>query len=134
MPTIDKKYLHSEITGKILQGFYQVANKVGYGFGLEIFKNALAIEFTHIGLKYEPDKSEKIEYKGEKIGEFKADFLVEEKVSVLIISEEEILRKHELKLHNQLRNSNIEVGLLLNVYIESNHKRLFYSNDLKQKG
>jgi len=110
MPTIDKKYLHSEITGKILQGFYQVANKVGYGFGLEIFKNALAIEFAHIGLKYELDKFEKIEYRGEKISQ-----------------------KHELKLYNQLKNSSIEVGLLLNIYIESNHKRLFYSNDLKQK-
>lgn len=133
MPNIDKKYLHSEITGKILQGFYQVANKIGYGFGLEIFKNALSVEFTHIGLKYELDKPENIAYKGERIGEFKTDFLVEEKVSILIISEEEILRKHEVILHNQLKNSQVEVGLLLNFHVESNHKRLFYSNDLKQK-
>jgi GxxExxY protein len=130
---IDNRYLHSEITGKILQGFYQVANKVGYGFELEILKNALSVEFTHIGLKYKADKPEKIEYKGEKIGEFRTDFFVEEKVVVLLISEEEILQKYEVKLHNILKNSQIEVGLLLNIFIESNHKRLFYSNNLKQK-
>ena len=41
---INEKYLHSEITGKILQGFYLVSNKIGYGFDIEIFKKALSIE------------------------------------------------------------------------------------------
>ncbi len=127
---IDKKYLHSEITGKILQGFYLIMNKIGYGFGVEIFKKALIVELEFLGLKCEFDKSIELIYKNEKIGDFKLDILVDKKVNVLIISEDLILRKHEIKLSNQLKNCDIEVGLLLNAHIEGSHKRYFYSNNL----
>ena len=38
---INQNYLHSEITAKILQAFYIVVNNIGYGFGIEVFRNAL---------------------------------------------------------------------------------------------
>ena len=31
---VNEKYLHSEITGRVLQGFYLIINEIGYGFGL----------------------------------------------------------------------------------------------------
>ncbi len=130
---INPKYLHSEITGKILQGFYNVANKIGYGFGIELFRNALIIELEELNLKYELDKVEKLIYKEKEIGIFTVDILVEQKVSISLICEPDILRIHEIVLSNQLKNSDIEVGLLLNSYVDSEHKRLFYSNDLKAK-
>ena len=130
---INKKYLHSEITGKILQGFYFIMNKIGYGFGIEIFKKALIIELTDLGLKCKSDKSVSLNYKNQKIGEFQIDILVENKVNVMIICEENILRIHEVKLSHQLKNSEYEVGLLLNAHIDGEHKRLFYSTELKHK-
>ena len=128
---IDKKYLHSEITGKILQGFYLIMNKIGYGFGIETFKRALIVELEFLGLKCELDKIVELIYRNKKIGDFKFDILVENKVNLLIISEENILREHEVLLSNQLENSNIEVGLLLNAHIDGSHKRNFYSNSKK---
>ena len=131
--TIDTKYLHSEITGKILQGFYLIMNKIGYGFGVEILKKALIVELEFLGLKCELDKPVELIYRNEKIGAFRFDILINNKVSLLIISEENILRKHEVTLSNQLENSDIEVGLLLNAHVEGSHKRNFYSNSLKDK-
>jgi GxxExxY protein len=130
---VNEKYLHSEITGKILQGFYLVSNKIGYGFDIEIFKKALSIELEFLGLKCELNKFKKLRYKNIEIGEFKIDIFVAEKINVMIISEIDILQRHKIKLSNQLKNSNIEVGLLLNVYFESSHNRIFYSNNLKEK-
>ncbi len=129
---IDDRYLHSEITGKILQGFYSVLNEIGYGFGIDVYKKALFIEFQNLALNCESDKALKIEYKGEKIGEFNVDILVEQKVLVMLISQEKIIQKHKIQLSNQLKNSEIEVGLLLNFFIEGEHKRKYYSNSLKR--
>jgi len=130
---INKKYLHSEITAKILQGFYHIISKFGYGFGIEAFRKALTIELEFLGLKCEADELVELNYRDKKIGEFKIDILVEEKVNVMIISDDRNLRKSEIKLSNQLKNSKIEVGLLLKGQIDGEHKRLFFSNDNKQK-
>ena len=109
--SIDSNYLHSEITRKILQGFYLIVNKIGYGFGLDVLKKALIVELEFLGLKCELNKSIDLAHRDQKIGSFKFDILVEDKVCLLIISEENILSKHEKNLLNQLRNSNVEVGL-----------------------
>jgi len=130
---IDPQYLHSEITGKILQGFYIVCNEIGYGFGVDIFKKALVVELESSGLKCEADKYVDILYEGAVIGRFQFDILVEGKVNVHLISSEQILRVHEVTLSNQLKLSEIEVGLLLNIYIEGSHKRKTYTNDIKNR-
>jgi len=130
---INQNYLHSEITAKILQAFYIVVNNIGYGFGIEVFRNALIIELKELELKCEQEKIVKLTYKENEIGEFKMDILVDEKINIMIISEPNILRNHEVILSNQLKNSKIEVALLLNAYIEGEHKRIFFSNDLKPK-
>ena len=116
-----------------MQGFYNVANKIGYGFGIELFKRALIVEFEAMNLEYELDKAQKLIYKEKEIGVFTIDILIEQKVNISIICEPNILRIHEISLSNQLKNSDIEVGLLLSFHIDSEHKRLFYSNDLKAK-
>jgi len=130
---VDPKYLHSEITAKILQGFYKICNVIGYGFEIDFFKKALIIELENSGLKCEPDKQINFSYLGKEVGSFKMDILVEEKVNLKFICSEKFMREHEVILTNQLKLSEIEVGLLLNVYIEGEHRRRIYTNDLKQK-
>lgn len=130
---IDPKYLHSEITAKILQGFYIVCNEIGYGFGHDFFVRSLIVELESLGLKCENDKLVKVSYKGVEIGGFTMDILVDEKVNVKLISSEKILREHEVTLTNQLKLSKIEVGLLLNIYIEGEHKRKIFTNGIKKQ-
>ncbi len=128
---IDPQYLHSEITGKILQGFYVVSNEIGYGIGIDVFKNAMLVELESLGLKCEVDEIINVTYKGSVIGKFPIDILVEDKVNTHLISSGQILREHEVCLSNQLKLSKIEVGLLLNIHIEGSHKRIFYANSTK---
>ena len=130
---INSKYLHSEITAKILQGFYTICNEIGYGIDFEIFKKTLIVEFENSGLKCEANKKVKINYRNIEVGRFTIDILVDNKVNIRLISSERILREHEISLINQLKLSKIEVGLLLNHYIEGEHKRKIYTNDIKNK-
>jgi GxxExxY protein len=129
---VNEKYLHSDITGKILQAFYLIINEIGYSFGLEIFKKALIKELDFLGLSCKADKHFSLLHRNEKIGEFTVDILVEKKVNVMLISKEKIERKDEIRLSNQLYHSDIEVGLILNAYIEGEHKRNYFSENSKQ--
>ena len=56
------EYLHSEITGKILQSYFQVYNNVGFGFDKTIYISSLHIEFQKSGLKSEINKPIEIYY------------------------------------------------------------------------
>jgi GxxExxY protein len=129
----DPRYLHSEITGKILEGFYRICNKIGYGFELEIYKRALAIEIETLGLSCEIDKLVRLDYKGSDIGTFQMDLLVDNKVIVKLTDFDSIRQKDETALINQLKMSDIEVGLMLNIHLEKSHKRKVYTNDLKEE-
>ena len=50
----------------------------------------------------------------------------------MLISEEKTELKDEVRLSNQLYHSNIEVGLILNAYIEGEHKRNYFSQSSKE--
>ena len=42
---------HSDITDLILNAFYKVHRKLGYGFNEKVYENSLAIELRKLGLK-----------------------------------------------------------------------------------
>ena len=126
-------YLHSETTGAVLQAFYAVCNKLGYGFETDVYKKTMALELESVGLICDLNKTMPIMYGGSEIGKFEIDILVDNKVSLLVIVSEQIERKDEVKLMNQLKQTDIEVGLILNFYIEGEHKRKVFTNSIKKK-
>ena len=69
--------LHSYITSKILRAFYDVYHELGYGFLENVYQNALYKELLRSGLKCEPQKKIEVYYKGEVVGLYYADILVE---------------------------------------------------------
>lgn len=127
----NKQYLHSEITGKILQCFYHVYNHTGYGFDKVIYIKALQIEFQKSGLKSETFKNVEIYYQMQDIGDFTADIVVEDKVLIKIGIDESLSSRDELVLYNYLKTSILEVGLLLNFGTSPEQRRKTFSNNNK---
>ncbi|MBU0661166.1 GxxExxY protein [Patescibacteria group bacterium] len=127
----NEKYLHSEITGKILQAFYQVFNNTGYGFDRSVYIKSLHIELQKAGLKSECNKTVEIYYQTKDIGNFISDIVVEDSVLLKICTKEELTSTDEQMLFNHLKVSILEVGLLLNFGISPQHKRKVYTNDRK---
>jgi GxxExxY protein len=62
----------------------EVFNKYGKGFKEMIYQNALAEEFTHLGIKFEKEKRVEIYSvdSGKSLGYYTPDFIVEDKVVV----------------------------------------------------
>lgn len=43
-------YLHSDITALAIKAFYNVYNKLGYGFLEKVYENSMLIELRKLGL------------------------------------------------------------------------------------
>lgn len=110
----EEKYLHSELTGKIIGCAMEVHKTLGNGFQEVIYQRALDIEMAQQGLTASREHEMDIFYKGIKIGNRRADFFVEEKVMVEIKAVKELEDVHLAQAINYLEAYGLEVSLLLN--------------------
>jgi len=123
--------LHKALTGQIIQSFYKVYNKLGYGFLEKVYENALSIELDKQGLEYSKQHPIEVHYFNKKVGEYYADIVVAGEVIIEIKASEFIRYEHEIQLINYLRATRIEVGLLLNFGRKPTFKRKIYTNNRK---
>ena len=116
-------YPHSDLTEKIIAAAYDVYNAMGRGFLEKVYENALALELRSRGLAAEPQSPIEVRYRGEVVGEYFADLLVEGKVIVEIKAAATLEGAHEAQLLNYLKATGIGVGLLINFGPEIQIKR-----------
>ena len=123
--------LHANITEKIIKAFYKVNNTLGFGFLEKVYENAMVVELQKLGCKVLQQKSIKVYYKNEEIGDYYADLLVNDSVIVELKAAESLCEEHEAQLINYLKATDKEVGLLLNFGKKAEFKRKIFSNDRK---
>lgn len=75
-------YKHSEITNKIIKAYYNVYNKLGYGFLEKVYENSMLIELHKLGLQCEKQFPIKVFFDEYEVGEYFADILVDSRVIV----------------------------------------------------
>jgi GxxExxY protein len=106
--------IHPDLTEQILSSFYKVYNTLGYGFLEKVYENALAFELRKNGLIVQAQKSIKVFYEGEEVGDYFADLLVNELVIVELKAVESLRQEHHAQLINYCKATGIKIGLLLN--------------------
>jgi GxxExxY protein len=123
--------LHQELTEKIIGAFYSVNNSQGFGYLEKVYENSMAIELKLLGLKVERQKNLQVFYRGETVGDYFADLVVNDNVIVELKAGEAICKEHELQLINYLRATNIGIGLLMNFGKKAELKRKIFTNNKK---
>ena len=119
---------YKELTEKIINIFYRVYSKLGYGFLEKVYENAIMIEFKKEGISVVSQSPIKVLYENNVIGEYFMDVLVDDKVIVEIKAAKGLATENEAQLLNYLKASNIEVGLLLNFGPKPEIKRKIFDN------
>lgn len=119
---------YKEITDIILKSFYEVYNELGDGFLESVYENALYIVLTGHGLSVERQRDISVFFRGNVIGDFKADLIVEGNVIIELKAVRALDPAHEAQLINYLKATNIEVGLLLNFGRKPEFERFIYNN------
>ncbi|MDR4503190.1 MAG: GxxExxY protein [Candidatus Scalindua sp.] len=118
--------LHKNTTGKIIKAFYEVNNKLGFGFLEKVYENAMAIELGKIGCTVSKQKNIKVYYDKEEVGDYYADLIVDDLVIVELKVAETICEHHEFQLINYLKATQIEVGILLNFGKKAEFRRKIF--------
>ena len=121
-------FKHKELTDKIINIFYRVYNKLGYGFLEKVYENAMIIELEKEGILAVSQSAISVSYEGKIIGEYYADILVDNKVIVEIKAIKHLVEENEAQLLNYLKATNMEVGLLLNFGTKPDFKRKAFDN------
>ncbi len=125
--------LHSNISSTILKGFYTVANALPFGLDKSFYCNALTIELQQLGLKIDNNQQQEVKYKDQSIGQFTFDLVVNTVVVVQLSADKIFIADNTDLAKNYLKLTDFEVLLLLNFGIEAEHKRVFLSNNYKNR-
>ncbi len=123
--------LHEELTNKIICAFYTVYNTLGHGFLEKVYENALIVELKLLGLIVSQQEGLKVYYKGEQIGDYFADIIVNDLVIIELKATEVLRSDHFAQLTNYLKATDKEVGLLLNFGGKPEFKRIVLGNETK---
>ena len=123
---------HSDITSKIIKAYYNVYNKLGFGFLEKVYEKSMLIELNKFGFNCERQFPIKVYYDKDEVGEYFADILVENSVIIELKAAESLCHEHEAQLINYLKATEIEVGILLNFGKEPEFKRKVFSSEYKK--
>ena len=101
-------------TRRVIGAAQTVSNLLGCGFLEKVYENALKIELERDGLHVEQQKAAEVRYRGEIVGTYVIDLLVERAVVVELKATAAIDRIHRAQCINYLRATTHRVCLLLN--------------------
>ena len=113
------------LTELIIGCAYTVHKVLGSGFLEKVYKNAMRIELEEAGLNVTQQHSIPIHYRGQLVGDYYADLLVEKQVIIELKAVQNLLKEHEVQLVNYLVATGIENGLLINFGSSVEVKRKF---------
>jgi GxxExxY protein len=99
---------------KVIGLAMKVHRQLGCGFVESIYRGALAIELRDAQIDFEIHPILPVFYKGEEIGVFQADLIIQNKLIVELKAVDALTVPHSVQLINYLSAAQIEHGLLLN--------------------
>lgn len=120
--------MHGEISRGILGAFYDVYNEMGPGFLEAVYQRALPVALAERGIASEREVPILVRFRGEIVGEYRADLVVERKVIVECKVTEKVLPYHEAQLLNYLKATRISVGLVLCFGARPSFRRLLLTS------
>ena len=122
---------HADLTEKVIGIFFSIYNELGHGFLESVYEQAFSVALAENGIFFQRQVAVPVWFHRQKIGDFRADLLVDGKVIVELKTGREIDPAWEKQLLNYLRATEIEVGLLFNFGPSAQFRRYVFENERK---
>ena len=104
----------NELTYKINGAIFEVNRVLGSGFLEKVYEKALMVELKLRGLSAKSQVPVSVDYKGENVGEYFADIVVENQIILELKALDSLQNIHEAQLLNYLKAAGYKAGLLVN--------------------
>ena len=103
-----------DLAVKVIGLAMKIHSSLGSGFLESVYHKALVYELGKAGIRFESEKPLNVFYEGALVGEFAADFLVENELIVELKAVQNLVPAHEVQTVNYLTATGKDIGLLVN--------------------
>jgi GxxExxY protein len=107
-------FIFKKLSYLILKFAFSVHNLLGPGLLESAYEGAFCVELSQSGIPFERQKVYPLYYKGEYIGAYIADLVVDNKIIVELKSVSTLTKVMDAQLINYLRLSKLQAGYLMN--------------------
>ncbi|MBN1622391.1 MAG: GxxExxY protein [Endomicrobiales bacterium] len=123
-------YIYKDLTYKIIGCAYEVHKELGSLHKEVIYHKALAMEFQNSNITFDEEKSIDVIYKGKKIGSYRPDFLIEDKVILEIKVAPTMTKAMQDQVYYYVKGTKYQLVLLINFGADKlGVKRLIYTGN-----
>ena len=102
------------LSEKVLGAVFEVSNSLGAGFLEKVYERALLLELRLRGIRASAQAPVCVRYKGERVGDYFVDLLMEGELVLELKCVECLVAEHSAQCMNYLRASGMRVCLLVN--------------------
>ncbi len=106
--------LYKDLTYKIIGVLYEVHKHLGPVHKENIYHEAIKIELTKQNIPFVEEKTLDVKYKGHKIGVYRPDFVIDEKVILEIKAVPRLAKAMVDQMYYYVAGSDYKVALLAN--------------------
>jgi GxxExxY protein len=106
--------LYKELSFAVIGAAMEVHKQLGSGFLESVYQKALAHELRLRNIPFEEQVHLKVVYKDILVGEYIADFIVENKIILELKSATSISEAHKTQAINYLAATGLELAIILN--------------------
>jgi len=112
---MDNQIEENELTGIIIGLSFKVHSAIGPGFPERVYQNSLTMLLKQESVTYKQENPYNVVFKGIKVGNFRLDLVIKEKIIVELKSVAGYLPKIvESQMVSYLKASGLRVGLIIN--------------------
>jgi len=125
---IERDYIYKELTYKIIGCLYEVHSELGSVHKEVIYHKAVAVELKSKNIPFIEEKSIDVKYKGNRIGVYRPDFIIEDKIILEIKVAPAITKAMQNQVYYYVKGTKYNLVLLANFGTEKvGIKRLIYT-------
>lgn len=114
MINTDQKLIYADITYKVRGAIFTVYNYLGFGHKEQVYQKALEKEFIEDNLPFKREVSLNVRYKDAVIGNYRPDFIIDDKIIIELKAVEFMPKAFETQLLHYLKTTGYQLGLLVN--------------------
>ncbi|MBU1146893.1 MAG: GxxExxY protein [Candidatus Omnitrophica bacterium] len=123
--------LYKDLTYKVIGAVYEVHKDLSSVHKEIIYHKALAIELKNKNISFSEEKSIDVKYKGKRIGVYKPDFVIDDKVILEIKIAPAITKAMQDQVYYYVKGTKYNIVLLVNFGTSRvGIKRLIYTHNL----
>ncbi|MHC4998765.1 MAG: GxxExxY protein [Planctomycetota bacterium] len=110
----EEELIHKELVYEVVGCAMKVHRELGYGFLEKVYENSMMVLLNKKSIKAKQQFPVPVHFENVIVGEYFADFMIEDKILVELKTVEKITNVHFAQVLNYLKATGIKLGLLIN--------------------